>query len=100
MPAPGVPDMLKRSMVMSTSKWLEQLEFLRRRRAARHHSGILKRRMGARIGAVHDGLVGPFEIKGQDQRLAHARVLEFVAGGIDEPALRSGWCFIRQGFAL
>src|SRR6202020_588951 len=83
-----------------TAKRLEQLEFFRRRRPARHHIGILERRMGARIGAVHDGLVGPFEIKRLDQCLAHARVLEFVAAGIDEPALRPRWWFIRPGFAF
>src|SRR6201999_4249419 len=34
------------------------------------------------------------------QRLAHARVLEFVAAGIDEPALRARWRFVGQGLAL
>src|ERR1700746_3548519 len=56
--------------------------------------------MGARIGAIHDGLVGPFEIERLDQRLAHARVLEFVASRIDEPALRAGRGFVRQRLAL
>ena len=56
--------------------------------------------MGARIGAVHDGLVGPFEIERLDQRLAHPRVLEFLAAGIDEPALRAGRRFVGQDFAL
>src|SRR6516162_9645446 len=56
--------------------------------------------MSARIGAIHDRLVGPFEIKRLDQRLAHARVLEFVAARIDEPALRAGLSFIRQRLAL
>ena len=56
--------------------------------------------MGARIGAIHDGLVGPLEIERLDQRLAHARILELVAAGIDEPALRARRGFVRQGFAL
>ena len=45
--------------------------------------------MGALIGAVHDGLVGPFEIEGVDQRLAQARVLELLAPRVEEPALRA-----------
>ena len=35
--------------------------------------------MGTRIGAVHDGLVGPFEIESLDQRLAHPRIPELLA---------------------
>ena len=79
---------------------LEQLEFFRRRRPAHHHVRILERRMGARIGAVHDGLVGPFEIERLDQRLAHPRILELVAAGIDEPALRARRRFVGQCLAL
>ena len=56
--------------------------------------------MGARIGAVHDGLVGPFEIERMDQRLAHPRIPELVAAGIDEPALRARRRLVRQRFAL
>ena len=83
-----------------TAKRLEQLEFVRRGRDRCHHIRILERRMGARIGAVHDGLVGPFEIEGIDQRLADPRILEFVAAGIDEPALRARRRFVRQRLAL
>src|ERR1700732_734974 len=56
--------------------------------------------MSARIGAIHDGLVGPFEIERIDQRLAHARILEPVAARVDEPALRAGRRVVRQRFAL
>ena len=63
------------------AKRLEQLELFRRRRPVRHHVRILERRMGALIGAVHDGLVGPFEIERLDQRFAHPRILELARGG-------------------
>ena len=82
------------------AKRLQQLEFFRRRRPVRHHVRILERRMGARIGAVHDGLVGPFEIERQDQRLAHPRIPELVAAEIDEPALRARRRIVGQDFAL
>ena len=82
------------------AKRLQQLEFFRRRRPVGHQIGILKRRMGARIGAIHDALVGPFEIERLDQRLAHARILELVAADVDEPALRARWRFVGQDLAL
>ena len=56
--------------------------------------------MRARIGAVHDGLVGPFEIERVAQRLADARILELVAAGVDEPALRARRRLIGQRLAL
>ncbi len=56
--------------------------------------------MGARVGAVHDGLVGPFEVERLDQRLAHAGILEFFAAQIDEPALRTRGRIVRQRLAL
>src|ERR1700689_5897143 len=56
--------------------------------------------MGARIGAVHDGLVGPFESERLDQRLANARIPEFVAADIYKPPLRARRRVIGQGFAL
>src|SRR5262249_50806060 len=40
-------------------------------------------------GAVHDSLVGPFEVERVDQRLAHAGIAELDAAQIDEPALRA-----------
>src|ERR1700738_1138979 len=55
--------------------------------------------MGSRISAVHDGLVGPLEIKRLDQGFAHARVSEFFATGIDKPALRTRGSFVRQCLA-
>ena len=66
---------------------LEQLQFFRRRRPLCHHVRVLERRNGALIGTIHDGLVGPLEIERLDQRLANPRIPEFVAAGIDEPAL-------------
>ena len=56
--------------------------------------------MGARIGAVHDRFVGPFEIERQDQRLADARIPEFLAAGIEEPALRARGRLVGQCFEL
>ena len=46
--------------------------------------------MRPRIGAVHDGLVGPLEVEGVDQCLAHPRIPELVAARVDEPSLRAG----------
>ncbi len=68
--------------------------------ALRHHRRILKHRHRAVIGAVHDVLVGPFEIEGVDQRLAQPAVLELRAPGIDEPALRAGRRVVGQLRAL
>ncbi len=56
--------------------------------------------MRAVIGAVHDVLVGPFEIEGVDQRLAQAAVLELRAPHVDEPALRAGRRIVGQHGAL
>src|SRR5258705_3554989 len=56
--------------------------------------------MRARISAIHDGLVGPFEIECLDQRFTDARIPEFLAAGIDEPALRPRRRFIGQYLAL
>ena len=82
------------------AKRLEQREFGGVRLALRHHRRILEHRMRALVGAVHDVLVGPFEIEGVDQRLAQAAVLEFLAPHIDEPALRAGRRIVRQDVAL
>ena len=56
--------------------------------------------MRAVVGAVHDVLVGPFEIEGVDQRLAQAAILEFLAPHIHEPALRAGRRVVGQHVAL
>src|SRR5437763_15522646 len=56
--------------------------------------------MGSRICSVRYGLVGPFEIESLDERLAHARNPEFVATGIDKPALRARRRFVGQCLAL
>ena len=82
------------------AKRLQQLEFFRRRRPFRHHVRILERRMGALVGAVHDGLVGPLEIERLDQRLAHARILELVAAHVHEPALRARRRIVGQDLLL
>src|SRR6185437_16520011 len=47
-----------------------------------------------------DVLVGPLEVERVDQGLPHARILELLAAGIDEPALPSRWRFIGQGLEL
>ena len=56
--------------------------------------------MGAFIRAVHDVLVGPFEIERIDQRLAQPAVLELVAPRVDEPALRAGGRVVGEHLAL
>src|SRR5437763_12694334 len=56
--------------------------------------------MGSRICSVRYGLVGPFEIESLDERLAHARNPEFVATGIDKPALPARRRFVGQCLAL
>src|SRR5205085_5412352 len=79
---------------------LEQLQLFRRRQPGRHHVRILERRNRARIGAVHHGLVGPFEIERIDDRFAYPGILELVATGVEEPALSARRQFIRQSLAL
>src|SRR5437868_10739967 len=56
--------------------------------------------MGARIRAIHNGLVGPFEIERINQRLADAGILEFIAASVDEPALRARWRLVGQCLEL
>src|SRR5438477_5410725 len=45
--------------------------------------------MSSLIGPVHDILVGPFEIKCIDERLAQTLVPQFFPSGIEEPTLRA-----------
>src|SRR2546428_12606635 len=56
--------------------------------------------MGAAIRAVHDVIVGPFEIEGIDQGFAQLRVLELLSPRVNEPALRGGWSLVGQHIAL
>src|SRR5438477_1839214 len=56
--------------------------------------------MGTVEGAVHDVSVGPLEIEGVDERLAHALVLELVAARVDEPALRARGRLVGNDVAL
>src|SRR3977135_3344322 len=56
--------------------------------------------MGALIGPVHDVLVGPFEIEGENERLAHALVLELLAPRVEEPALRTRGRLVGDDIAL
>ena len=49
-----------------------------------------KKLCGARIEAVEQIAVRPFEIEGEVERLAHARVLQRLAPRIEEEALRAG----------
>ena len=58
---------------------LEQRQFLGAGLPSAIMVGILEHRMRALVGAVHDALVGPFEIEGQDQRFAQRRFLNFRA---------------------
>src|SRR5581483_7035293 len=44
--------------------------------------------------------VGVLEIESVDQRFAHARILELLAPGIDEPALRRGHRIVGELAAL
>ena len=66
----------------------------------RHHVGVLEHRMGPVIGPVHDRLVGPFEIEGEDHRLAQRPVLELLAPRVEEPALRAGRRIVGQHVVL
>ena len=68
--------------------------------ALRHHVGVLEHREGTVVGPVHDVLVGPFEIEGQDEGFAQPRVGELLAARVDEPALRARRRLVRQHFAL
>ncbi len=72
----------------------------RGRLALRHHVGVLEHRMSALVRPVHDGLVGPFEVEGVDQRFAQLAVLELLPPRIEEPALRAGRRVVGQHLAL
>ncbi len=71
------------------AKWLKQLELFRRWFARRHQVRVLEWGVRARVGAVHNRLVGPLEIEGLSQRVADTRILELLASCIEEPALRA-----------
>src|SRR5262245_36690166 len=52
--------------------------------------------MRARIRAIHQLGVGPFEIESKIERLSDALVLEFLAARIDPPALCGRCTLVRQ----
>src|SRR6516162_871256 len=56
--------------------------------------------MGPFVAPVHQGLVVPFEIERINEGFAQALVLELVAAGVEEPALRARRRIVRQGVAL
>ena len=82
------------------AEWLEQCEFCSARLTRRHHRRVLKHRLSPIVGAVHDVLVCPLEIKCVYQRFAKASVLQLLASRIDEPALRAGGRRVRQNGAF
>src|SRR5450759_45554 len=97
----GFPPGMTRLRPLSTKPAsLSSYELRRIRLALRHHWRVLEHRHRAVVGAVHDVLVGPFEIEGVDQHLAQAAVLELRAPHVDEPALRAGWRIVGQHGAL
>src|SRR5262245_59802058 len=56
--------------------------------------------MSALIQPIHDVLVGPFEVEGVVERLAHTLILELLAPRVEEPALSARHCFVGQLLAL
>ena len=66
---------------------LEQLQFVGARLALRLHRGVGEEGDDPLVGRVHDVLVGPFEVEGEPDRLAHPRILELLAPGVEVPAL-------------
>src|SRR6516162_10760091 len=56
--------------------------------------------MGPFVTPVHQGLVCPFEIERVNEGFAQSLVLELVAAGVEEPALRARRRIVRQGVAL
>ena len=56
--------------------------------------------MGAVIGAVHQVLVGPFEVEGDHHGLAQAPIGELVAPGVEQPALRARGALVGNDLAL
>src|SRR5262249_3228209 len=73
-----------------------QRKLIRARLADGHHVGILERRMGSLVGAVHDRGVCPFEIESIDERLSQPLVLELLPACIEKPSLSCGRCAIRN----
>src|SRR5262249_16093820 len=66
---------------------LKQRKLGRLRLALRHHRRILKDRVRAIVGTIHDVFVGPLEIERIDQCLTNAPILESVSPSVDKPAL-------------
>src|SRR5262249_29827071 len=60
----------------------------------------LESRMRALVGAIHEVLVGPFEIEGVVQSLAKPRVGELLPPRIEEPALRTRGRLVGDQFLL
>ncbi len=64
------------------------------------HVGVFEEGGQPRIGLVHDGAVGPFEIEGEADGFADTRIGELRAARVEVPALRAHGCAARQFDAL
>ena len=79
-PTPAAPGLAEHLVRNASAERFEQRKLAGVRLALRHHVRVLEHRDGALVGAVHDRLVGPFEVEGVAQRLAHPRIGEFLRG--------------------
>ena len=76
-------------------EWLQQRQLFGARFAGCLHVRIFEVARGALVEAIKQLLVRPLEIEHEIKRLAHARVLELFAAGIDEIALCTGGPLVR-----
>src|SRR5262249_30216177 len=62
--------------------------------------GVLEEALGAGVEAIEDVLVGPLEVEGIVERLAHARVGELGPAHVEEEPLRARGAIVGQGELL
>src|SRR5258708_4377049 len=72
----------------SLSQVLQDLEFVRHRQARRVEIAVVEKTPPPRVRVVHELAIHPFEVVGEPDRLAHPRILEFLAPRVDQVALK------------
>ena len=73
-----------------TAEGFEQRQLGRVRQARRRQLGVREIARGAGVGAVEQVLVGPLEVEGVGERLAHLGVGELGEPGVEDEALHAG----------
>ena len=74
----------------------ENLQFLLAGQPARSELGVCEVTLRPRVLAIEDRLVGPLEVKGIGERLAHALILEDIATRVEDECLHTRRIVVGQ----